>query len=65
MIAGDKGVVVGRPYVKGASVKAEIISAMKAPKILVWKHQPKKAHEKVTGHRQQYSVIKIKEIVGG
>jgi large subunit ribosomal protein L21 len=62
MVEDNGKAVWGDPYVKGASVKAEIVGSGKSDKILVLKTTPKKAHNKINGHRQQYTTIKIKEI---
>lgn len=65
MIAGEGKTVVGKPYVDGAKVKAEIIGNGRMDKVLVLRTTPKKAHNKVRGHRQHYTTLKIKEIIGG
>lgn len=65
MISSEGNTVWGNPYVQGASVKAEIIGATRGDKIMVLKTTPKKAHNKTRGHRQQYTTLKIKEIIGG
>lgn len=62
MISKDDGIVYGRPYVQGASVKAEIAETGKMPKVFVFGPRPKKAHRKLKGHRQYYTTLKIKEI---
>lgn len=62
MVSKDDKIVCGKPYVEGASVKAEIVEAGKMPKVLVFGPRPKKAHRKLKGHRQQYTTLKIKEI---
>lgn len=54
--------VVGTPYVSGASVKAEVMDNIKAKKIIVFKQKPRKGYRKLRGHRQQMSVVKIKEV---
>ncbi|MCL2069696.1 MAG: 50S ribosomal protein L21 [Treponema sp.] len=63
LVSGDK-VSVGAPYVKGAKVQAVVQAHKKAKKIIVFKHKPKKDYRRKHGHRQQYSVIKIQDIVG-
>ena len=65
MIENDGKAVFGRPYVQGATVKAEIVETSREPKVLVMKHQSKKAAKKITGHRQYFTKLKIKEIIGG
>ncbi|MEW6740700.1 MAG: 50S ribosomal protein L21 [Nitrospirota bacterium] len=62
IVSKDDKIVCGKPYVEGASVKAEIVEAGKMPKVLVFGPRPKKAHRKLRGHRQQYTTLKIKEI---
>ncbi|MGO9377299.1 MAG: 50S ribosomal protein L21 [Dissulfurispiraceae bacterium] len=65
MIEKDGNAVFGRPYVQGATVKAEIVQTSREPKVLVFKHQSKKATKKIAGHRQYFTKLKIKEIIGG
>ncbi len=60
---GDK-VSVGQPYVKGAKVKAVVEDLKKDKKVLVVKFKRRKGYERKKGHRQQYSFIKISDIVG-
>ena len=42
----------GNPYVKGASIEAEVIKNGRARKIRVFKYRPKKKYRKTQGHRQ-------------
>jgi large subunit ribosomal protein L21 len=63
LLSGDT-VTVGAPYVQGASVKALLEAHKKAKKIIVFKYKPKKDYRRKQGHRQEYSVIKIQDIVG-
>lgn len=65
MVEKDGKAVFGRPYIQGATVKAEIVRTSREPKVLVLKHQPKKATKKIRGHRQFFTTLKIKEIIGG
>jgi large subunit ribosomal protein L21 len=63
LVSGDS-VKVGAPYIDGVKVQATLESHEKAPKIIVFKYKPKKDYRRKQGHRQQYSVIKIQDIVG-
>jgi large subunit ribosomal protein L21 len=56
--------VVGKPYVEGASVSAEVVGSGKDKKVLVFKQKPRKGHRKLRGHRQEFTMLKIKEIQG-
>jgi len=63
LVSGDT-VSVGAPYVQGASVQAVVEGHTKAKKVIVFKYKPKKDYRRKQGHRQQYSTIKIQDIVG-
>jgi large subunit ribosomal protein L21 len=63
LVSGD-AVTVGAPYVQGAKVSAVVESHGKDPKIIVFKYMPKKDYRRKQGHRQQYSIIKIQDIIG-
>ncbi len=59
----DKDTVVGTPTVKNAKVLAEITKHFKDKKVIVFKKKRRKGYEKKQGHRQNYTEIKIKDIV--
>lgn len=56
-------VVIGAPYVAGAKVVAEVADSFKDKKVLVYKYKNKKDYHRTIGHRQQYTNIRIKDIV--
>ncbi|QWR76835.1 50S ribosomal protein L21 [Candidatus Magnetomonas plexicatena] len=56
---------VGKPYLDGVSVKAEILEKGKTKKVDVFKMKPRKATRKMHVHRQHFTKIKINEIIGG
>ena len=58
----DNTVEVGSPLVQGAKVEAELLKNSKHKTILVFKKRRRKNSRKKNGHRQQYSLIKIKKI---
>jgi large subunit ribosomal protein L21 len=61
---GDK-ISVGAPYVKGAVVKAVVENTFKDKKVLVFKYKSKKDYHRTIGHRQQYTNIRITDIIVG
>lgn len=63
LVSGDDDVRVGTPFVKGAKVLGEIVSQIRGPKIVVFKMKRRKGYSKKTGHRQDLTSLKIKEIV--
>jgi len=65
VIVDGSNTVVGTPYVKGAEIKAEVLGTGKAKKVLVYKKRPRRVYEKLNGHRQPFTTLKIKEISFG
>ena len=61
-IGGDKAVKLGEPLVKGASVQAEIVEQGRGPKIVVFKKKRRQNYRRKKGHRQDLTVLKIKDI---
>lgn len=59
---GDK-VNVGTPYVKGAVVKVVVEESFKDKKVIVLKYKSKKDYRRTIGHRQQYTNIRVTDIV--
>ena len=64
LVSDGKDVKVGAPYVKGAKVEGEVVSHGKGKKILVYKYKAKKNYRRTQGHRQPYTKVEIKSIVG-
>ena len=65
LVSKEENISVGEPFVKNALVKAEIQGDEKAEKALIFKKKPRKGHKKLRGHRQNYTVLKITDIVIG
>jgi len=58
----DKNFEVGSPLVKGAKVEAELLKNGKNQTVLVFKKRRRKNSRRKNGHRQLFSLIKIKKI---
>ncbi|MEA2014905.1 MAG: 50S ribosomal protein L21 [Thermodesulfobacteriota bacterium] len=63
MVSRDGDVSVGKPFVENSKVIGEIISQIRGPKITVFKMKRRKGYSKKTGHRQDLTNLRIKEIV--
>ena len=63
MVTTDQEVKVGKPTVAGAKVVGQIVEQDRAKKIIVFKSKRRKSSKKCIGHRQDYTALKIKEIV--
>ena len=64
-ISKEDAVVIGTPTVAGAKVIAEVVEPeFKGPKLTIAKFRRRKNSKRRTGHRQVYTLVKIKDIVG-
>ena len=63
LIDNDGDVQVGAPVIDGAKVVLEVLSHVKGDKVLVFKKKRRKGYRKLNGHRQQFSEVRVKEII--
>ncbi len=63
LIDNDGDVQVGAPVIDGAKVILEVLSHVKGDKVLVFKKKRRKGYRKLNGHRQQFSEVRVKEII--
>jgi len=59
--SGDN-VVTGKPLIEGAAVEAEIVGHGRDKKIIVFKHKRRKNYRRKTGHRQDFTEVRIKAV---
>jgi large subunit ribosomal protein L21 len=64
LIGGTESMLVGAPLVAGVKVLARVLGDVKGEKVVIFRYKNKKRYRRRTGHRQQYTRIAIKEIVG-
>ena len=64
LIDNDGQVSVGAPNVRGASVKASVLSHVKGDKVIVFHKKRRKGYRKKNGHRQSFTKINIDAIAG-
>ena len=62
-VSGDEGNF--ESDLTGAKVTAEVVSAGRGDKILVFHYKRKKQYKKLQGHRQSFVEVKINEILVG
>ncbi|MDZ7265006.1 MAG: 50S ribosomal protein L21 [candidate division KSB1 bacterium] len=63
LVADEAGIKIGTPLVKGAQVKASIVQFERGDKVIVFKKKRRKSYRLKKGHRQDYTRIKIEDIV--
>jgi large subunit ribosomal protein L21 len=59
LVAGEGSPKIGAPFVGGAAVTADVIGAVKGPKIDIQKYKRRKGYHKKIGHRQPYLEVRI------
>jgi large subunit ribosomal protein L21 len=54
-----KDIKLGKPFVPGAKVEAEIITHLRGKKITVFKMKRRKGYKRKQGHRQELTKLRI------
>ena len=62
LVNNDGKVAVGSPTVNGAAIVADVLMHKRGEKKLTFKMRRRKGYHKSIGHRQELTVVKIKEI---
>jgi large subunit ribosomal protein L21 len=63
MVADGDDIQLGAPFIAGAKVTAEVLDHGRHPKINIIKFRRRKHHMKRMGHRQNYTEVKVTDIV--
>jgi len=62
LVSNEGNVSVGAPTVANASVLGEVVEHIRGDKKIAFKMKRRKGYHKTIGHRQELTVVKIKEI---
>ena len=62
LVSNDDNLKLGNPIVEGAKVEAEIVKQFKGDKVIIQKYKKKTGYRRRTGHRQNYTQVKITKI---
>jgi len=63
LVAGEKDLLIGRPLLEGARVRATVVGEGKNKKRVVMKFRPRQRYRRKLGHRQPYTLLRIEEIL--
>jgi large subunit ribosomal protein L21 len=63
LAVGGDSVTVGAPTVAGATVAAEVLEQARGPKIIAFKKRRRKNSRRKRGHRQEFTLVRITEIL--
>lgn len=62
LVSNDGKVSLGAPTIANASVVADVVKHIRGEKKIAFKMKRRKGYHKTIGHRQELTVVKIKEI---
>lgn len=62
LVSNDGKVTVGAPTVANAKVVADVVEHKRGDKVIIYKMKRRKGYHKKQGHRQERTVVQIKEI---
>jgi large subunit ribosomal protein L21 len=63
LVVGGESVTLGAPTVTGATVAAEVLEQARGPKIIAFKKRRRKNSRRKIGHRQEFTLVRITEIL--
>jgi large subunit ribosomal protein L21 len=63
LVLGGDNVTLGEPMVAGASVAAEVLEQGRGPKIIAFKKRRRKNSRRKRGHRQEFTLVRVTEIL--
>jgi large subunit ribosomal protein L21 len=63
LVVGGDNVTLGAPTVAGASVAAEVLEQGRGPKVIAFKKRRRKNSRRRRGHRQEFTLLRITEIL--
>jgi len=63
LVVGGDTVTLGAPTVAGASVAAEVLAQGRGAKIIAFKKRRRKNSRRKIGHRQEFTLLRITEIL--
>lgn len=62
LVSDGQTIKVGKPFVDGAKVTADVVSEGRADKVIIIKMRRRKNYRRKQGHRQHYTELKITDI---
>jgi large subunit ribosomal protein L21 len=62
LISDGENIKVGTPFIQGAKIQATVVAHVKGPKVVVFRYKAKERIRSKTGHRQQYTKVRIDAI---
>ena len=62
LLADGEKIAVGQPYLKGASLTAEVLEHLRGPKLRIFKYKRRNDYRRRRGHRDELTRIRVSAI---
>jgi large subunit ribosomal protein L21 len=62
LVSNEGKVTIGSPTVASATIEADVVEHLRGDKKIAFKMKRRKGYHKTIGHRQELTLVKIKEI---
>ena len=63
LVLGGTDIALGAPTVAGASVAAQVLEQGRGPKVIAFKKRRRKNSRRKRGHRQEFTLVRVTEIL--
>jgi large subunit ribosomal protein L21 len=63
LVVGGDNVTLGEPMVAGAMVAGQVLDQGRGPKVIAFKKRRRKNSRRKRGHRQEFTLVRITEIL--
>lgn len=62
LVSDGEKIAVGQPYLKGASLTAELVEHLRGPKLQIFKFKRRRDYRRRRGHRDELTRIRVSAI---
>lgn len=62
LVSDGEKITVGQPYLKGASLTAELVEHLRGPKLRIFKFKRRRDYRRRRGHRDELTRIRVSAI---
>jgi len=63
LVENEGNIQIGKPVVANAKIQATVLERDRAKKILIFKKKRKKQYRRTQGHRQDFTTVRIENII--
>ncbi len=60
--ADGENVIVGTPYISGATVEGKVLAQARSKKVIIFKYHAKTRQHKKRGHRQHFTEVEMMKV---